>query len=141
LGIQHAENSRKQKGGLPHNAGDTVSRETRLARPTQARQETAYFPINAPLPLTMSLLNELPGLGPRSLAMLAAAGITDRATLERRGTVRAYLDVKRAGQPATLNLLWALEGALTHRHWQEVARQERTRLLLSLDAAQQAPQE
>lgn len=70
--------------------------------------------------------------------MLAAAGITGRASLERMGSVRAYLQVKRAGQPATLNLLWALEGALTGQHWQIVAREERTRLLLALDAAQQA---
>lgn len=106
-----------------------------------ARSKAAYFPINAPLPLTMSLRNELPGLGPRSLAMLTAAGITDRATLERMGSVDAYLQVRQTGQPATLNLLWALEGALTHQHWQTVAREERTRLLLALDAAQQAPEE
>lgn len=88
----------------------------------------------------MPLRKELPGLGPRSLAMLTAAGIKDRATLEKTGSVAAYLRVKRAGQPATLNLLWALEGALTQQHWQTVAREERTRLLLALDAAQQASQ-
>ncbi|HEY9095533.1 MAG TPA: TfoX/Sxy family protein [Hydrogenophaga sp.] len=76
----------------------------------------------------------LPGLGPRSLAMLAASGIHTRADLERLGSVRAYLQTKRAGQPASLNLLWALEGALTGQHWQTVAREERTRLLLALDA-------
>ncbi|MEZ5702417.1 MAG: TfoX/Sxy family DNA transformation protein [Burkholderiaceae bacterium] len=75
----------------------------------------------------------LPGLGPRSLAMLAAGGIHTRAELERLGSVRAYLQTKRAGQPASLNLLWA-PGALTGQHWQTVAREERTRLLLALDA-------
>jgi DNA transformation protein len=70
--------------------------------------------------------------------MLAAAGIEDQNTLERLGSVEAYLQVLRAGQPATLNLLWALEGALTGRHWQVVAREERAQLLLTLDAAQQA---
>lgn len=106
-----------------------------------ARVKATYFPINASLPLTMSLRNELPGLGPRSRAMLAAAGIMDRSTLARMGSVSAYLQVRRAGQPATLNLLWALEGALTHQRWQTVAREERTRLLLALDAAQQVPEE
>ena len=84
----------------------------------------------------MPLQNDLPGLGPKSRAMLAAAGIPDREALERLGAVAAYLQVKRASQPASLNLLWALEGALTGQHWQTVAREERTRLLLALDAAQ-----
>ncbi len=88
--------------------------------------------------MSMPLRHLLPGLGPKSLAMLAAAGIPDRTALERLGAVAAYLQVKRAGQPASLNLLWALEGALTGQHWQTVAREERTRLLLALDAAQEA---
>lgn len=82
--------------------------------------------------------HDLPGLGPQSLAMLAAAGIHDRVALERLGSVRAYLRVKAAGQNASLNLLWAMEGALTGADWRVVAREERTRLLLALDAAQEA---
>lgn len=101
------------------------------------QQETRYFPINALLSLTMPLRNRLPGLGPRSLTMLAAARIKDHATLERIGSVAAYLRAKRAGQPTNLNLLWTLEGPLTRPHWQTVAHEERTRLLLALDAAQQ----
>lgn len=79
---------------------------------------------------------DLPGLGPKSLAMLAAAGLHGRADLERLGSVQAYLRVKAAGQNASLNLLWALEGALAGQDWRVVAREERTRLLLALDAAQ-----
>ena len=82
--------------------------------------------------------HNLPGLGPKSLAMLAAAGIHSRADLERLGAVRAYLRVKAAGQAASLNLLWAMEGALTGRDWRVVAREERGRLLLELDAALEA---
>lgn len=70
--------------------------------------------------------------------MLAAAGILHRADLERLGAVRAYLRVQAAGQTASLNLLWAMEGALTGRDWREVAREERGRLLLELDAALEA---
>jgi DNA transformation protein and related proteins len=81
---------------------------------------------------------DLPGLGPRSLALLAAAGIHGRADLERFGAVHAYLRVKAAGQNASLNLLWAIEGALTGQDWRVVAREERGRLLLELDAAQEA---
>jgi DNA transformation protein and related proteins len=86
----------------------------------------------------MTPTNPLPGLGPKSLRMLMLAGIPDRTELERLGSVRAFLQVRRAGQPASLNLLWALEGALTGRPWQQIAREERTRLLLELDARESA---
>ena len=86
----------------------------------------------------MSTPDNLPGLGLKSLAMLAAAGIHSRADLERIGSVHAYLQVKAAEQSASLNLLWAMEGALTGQDWQVVAREERTRLLLELDAAKEA---
>ena len=78
---------------------------------------------------------ELPGLGPKSEAMLAAAGIRSVAQLKRLGAVRAYAKVKASGANASLNLLWALEGALTGLHWQVVAREHRLSLLLALEAA------
>ncbi|WP_374410022.1 TfoX/Sxy family protein [Hydrogenophaga sp.] len=81
---------------------------------------------------------DLPGLGPKSLAMLAAAGLHGRADLEKLGSVRAYLRVQAAGQNASRNLLWALEGALTGQDWRVIAREERSRLLIELDAAQEA---
>ena len=77
---------------------------------------------------------ELPGLGPRSETMLAGAGITSVAQLRRLGSVRAYLKVKATGANASLNLLWALEGALTGLPWQVVAREHRLSLLLALEA-------
>ena len=81
----------------------------------------------------MSDLAALPGLGAKSAAMLAAANIRDVAALRSMGAVAAFVAVKRHDARASLNLLWALEGALTGRHWQDVARTERTRLLLALD--------
>lgn len=86
----------------------------------------------------MSTPPALPGLGPKSLAMLTAAGIHGRTDLERLGSVRAYLRVKAAGQNARLNLLWAMEGALTSEDWRVVAREHRTSLLLALETAQRA---
>ena len=77
---------------------------------------------------------ELPGLGPRSEAMLAGAGIKSVAQLRRLGSVRAYAKVKATGANASLNLLWALEGALTGLPWQVVAREHRLSLLLALEA-------
>ena len=78
-------------------------------------------------------LAALPNLGPRSAQMLAAAGIGSLAALQRAGAIGAYLRVKRAGGPASLNLLYALVGALDGTHWQQVRRQRRLELLTALE--------
>ncbi|MDH4060784.1 MAG: TfoX/Sxy family protein [Aquincola sp.] len=48
---------------------------------------------------------ELPNLGPKSQAALAAAGITSFETLRRLGSVAAYAKVRRSGGKVSLNLL------------------------------------
>lgn len=78
-------------------------------------------------------LGSLPGLGPKSQAMLAKAGIDSIEKLTDLGSVRAYWMVKRTGCNPSLNLLWALEGALSGVHWQQVARNHRTSLLMALE--------
>jgi DNA transformation protein and related proteins len=83
--------------------------------------------------MNTNALAGLPGLGPKSQAMLAGAGITTLAQLRGLGSVRAYAMVKTTGAPASLNLLWALEGALTDVPWQVVAREHRLSLLLALE--------
>lgn len=75
----------------------------------------------------------LPNLGPKSAQMLQAAGIQTLGDLRTLGSVAAYAKARRAGQRVSLNLLWALEGALTGERWQDVARHHRTSLLLALD--------
>ncbi len=83
-------------------------------------------------------ISELPNLGSKSQAALAAAGITTVAQLRRLGSVAAYAKTKRAGANVSLNLLWALEGALTGLPWQVVAREHRTSLLLALEQSKDA---
>ncbi len=78
----------------------------------------------------------LPQLGPASQAMLAKAGIRSEAALRRLGAVQAYARTKAACPQASLNLLWALEGALSGRHWREVAVTDRASLLMALEDAQ-----
>ena len=75
----------------------------------------------------------LRNLGPASWRMLARAGIVRAAQLNELGAARAYVTVERAGARPSLNLLWAIEGALTGRDWKAVAATERTRLLMQLD--------
>ncbi len=79
---------------------------------------------------------DLPNLGPRSQQMLERTGIRTVAQLRALGAVRAYVQVKLANKDASLNLLWAMEGALTGQRWQNVAKLERLRLLLELEDAQ-----
>ena len=81
-------------------------------------------------------LADLPNLGPKSQQMLALAGITTVAQLRKMGSVAAYARARQAGANVSLNLLWALEGALTGLPWQEVAREHRTSLLLALEEHQ-----
>ena len=61
------------------------------------------------------------------------AGIRTEKQLRELGAVRAYVMVKRSDGKASLNLLWALEGALTNRSWREVARNDRLGLLLQVE--------
>jgi DNA transformation protein len=79
-------------------------------------------------------LSDLRGLGPKSQAILEAAGILTVSELECLGAVRAYARVKATCPAASLNLLWALEGALTGLSWQEVAKTHRLSLLLALES-------
>jgi len=81
----------------------------------------------------MLAMSKMQNFGPASIRILHAAGILSVDDLRALGAVAAYLAVKKAGQPASLNLLWAIEGALTSRDWRVVAREDRTRLLLQLD--------
>ena len=79
------------------------------------------------------MISRLRNIGPKSEAMLARAGIRSVRELQRLGSVRAYVMAKRSGADVSLNLLWAIEGALTNRPWQEVAKNDRLALLLQLE--------
>ena len=59
-------------------------------------------------------------MGPKSAAWLERVGIKNRADLERSGSIGAFLAVRDSGQPSSLNLLYALEGALLDEPWQDL---------------------
>ena len=67
--------------------------------------------------------------------MLRSAGISTLAQLRRLGAVKAYIKVRGVDKRASLNLLWALEGALSERSWRDVAKDDRLRLLLAVEDA------
>ena len=70
----------------------------------------------------------LRNLGPRSQGWLSAVGILCRADLERVGAVIAYKLVQEHGFAPSLNLLYALEGALRDVHWNNLPPEVRSRL-------------
>jgi DNA-3-methyladenine glycosylase I len=59
----------------------------------------------------------LPNLGPVTARWLAAIGVRTRRDLERLGSVNAYRLLKGHGYNASLNLVYAIEGALRGLDW------------------------
>ncbi|MBR0566892.1 TfoX/Sxy family DNA transformation protein [Azoarcus sp. L1K30] len=88
----------------------------------------------APSPQAILELEAMPNLGPKSAAVLAAAGVKSAEHLAALGSVAAFSMAKRSGARVSLNLLWAIEAALCGESWQTVAREHRTSLLLALES-------
>ena len=78
---------------------------------------------------------QLRNIGPKSAAWLRQVGLRSAGDLVAAGSVQAFLKVKRAGFKPSLNLLYALEGALLDCHWQEVPEARRLVLVAELEAA------
>ena len=78
---------------------------------------------------------KLRNIGPKSAAWLRQVGLRSREDLEAVGAVDAFMRVKRAGFKPSLNLLYALEGALLDCHWQDVPEARRGELVHAADAA------
>ena len=78
---------------------------------------------------------KLRNIGPKSSAWLRQVGLRTREDIAAAGTVEAFMRVRRAGFKPSLNLLYALEGALCDCHWQEVPDARRLDLVAAAEAA------
>jgi hypothetical protein len=78
---------------------------------------------------------KLRNIGPKSAAWLRQVGLRTQDEIAAVGTVEAFMRVKRAGFKPTLNLLYAIEGALLECHWQEVPEPRRQQLVAEAEAA------
>lgn len=78
---------------------------------------------------------KLRNIGPKSAAWLRQVGLRTEDELRAIGALEAFMRVKRAGFKPSLNLLYALEGALLDCHWQDVPSERRSALLIAADAA------
>lgn len=67
-----------------------------------------------------SELARLKNLGPVSAGWLNAIGIYTKAELAALGAVAAYRRLKAAGYPVSLNLVYAIQGALMDLHWTDL---------------------
>lgn len=78
-------------------------------------------------------MHKLRNIGKVSVSMLEAAGITTETQLREKGAAAAFIAIRGAGYAPSLNLLWALEGALTQRDWKDVAKNDRFSLLTQVE--------
>lgn len=74
-------------------------------------------------------------IGGKSAAWLRQVGLRTWDDVNAIGALEAYLRVRRAGFKPSLNLLYALEGALIGCHWQQVALDRRAELAAQAQAA------
>ena len=78
---------------------------------------------------------KLRNIGPKSMAWLRQTGVRTLEDLKGVGALAAFVRVKRAGFKPSLNLLYALEGAILDCHWQEIPDSRRSELIADAEAA------
>ena len=80
-------------------------------------------------PMTkIGTLTALQNLGPASTRWLNAIGVHTRRDLEKLGAVDAYRILRAHGYNATLNLVYAIEGALRDRDWKRLPAKRKAQL-------------
>ena len=72
---------------------------------------------------------KIKNIGPKSMAWLRQTGIRTQADLEATGSLAAYVRIKRAGFKPSLNMLYAMEGAILGCHWQDIPTERRSELI------------
>jgi len=77
---------------------------------------------------------KIKNIGPKSMAWLRQTGIRTQADLEAVGSLAAYVRIKRAGFKPSLNMLYAMEGAILGCHWQDIPAERRSELIVAADA-------
>ena len=82
--------------------------------------------------------NKIRNVGPKSAAWLRQVGVRTQEDLARLGPVEAFMKVKRAGFRPSLNLLYALAGAIEDCHWADLPDERKTALVLAAEYAEAA---
>lgn len=77
-------------------------------------------------------VTKLKNIGLTTGHWLNHVGIFTREDLEEIGVVEAYKALKAHVPTASLNVLWAMDGALTNKHWTKISNKRKTELLSSV---------
>lgn len=78
-------------------------------------------------------ISALKGLGSKSQQLLAGIGIISAEQLLAGEPFAIYLQLKAQYSHISLNMLYALIGAIENKDWREIKRNHRTSILLRLD--------
>lgn len=73
-------------------------------------------------------------LGPKSTKWLAEVHLDSRERLAQAGAIVAYLSVKQRHSEASLNLLWAIYGAIHDIDWREIPEETKAELRRTVDS-------
>lgn len=77
-------------------------------------------------------------VGPKSAAWLRQVGVRTQDDLVKLGPVDAFMKVKRAGFRPSLNLLYALAGAIENCHWADLPDEQKAALVQAAESAEAA---
>ena len=82
----------------------------------------------------MGELSKMKGLGQKSEKCLNEIGIYTKHDLEKIGAVKAFIKLKNeCNTKPSLNFLYALVGAIENKHWADIAKTEKSQLLIELE--------
>ena len=80
-----------------------------------------------------SELLELKNLGIATVNILNAIGVHSRQELHSMGPVQAYVRIKQRGIHVSKVMLYALQGALDDKHWNELSQEAKDQLVQDAD--------
>ncbi len=80
--------------------------------------------------------NKIRNVGPKSAAWLRQVGVHSHAELVELGPVETFMKVKRAGFRPSLNLLYALAGAIEDCHWADLSDDKKAALVREAEEAE-----
>jgi DNA transformation protein len=87
----------------------------------------------------ISDLSRLPNIGPITEQWLNELGIYNKEQLQELGAVEVYRQIRLSGANASLNLLYALHGALNNTPWHLLSAATREQLKRQVGMLTEAP--
>ena len=115
IGVRKVSSAGRNQAMIVHTATGQHLRDLESVftdAPTSSSQSSLGMPIE-----------NLKNLGPTTASWLHELGIHTRADLERLGPAPAYRLLRQRESTVSLNLLWALHGALDDTDWRELTPQ------------------